>query len=118
MFAAVLVADAIVFEASLSFINAGIKPPSPSWGNILADGKAIISSGAWWPTFFPGMMILITVLCLNVLSEGLTDAMVAPPPRVRVSDPAEDVVTDATTGENRGVLDADEASARPAIHVI
>lgn len=98
VFAAVLVADAIVFEASLSFINAGIKPPEPSWGNILADGKAIISSGAWWPTFFPGMMILVTVLCLNVLSEGLTDAMVAPPPRVRVADPAEDVIADGAAG--------------------
>lgn len=119
VFAAVLVADAIVFEASLSFINAGIKPPSPSWGNILADGKAIISSGAWWPTFFPGMMILITVLCLNVLSEGLTDAMVAPPPHVRVCDPADDVIGDAATAIG-GAHDAakDDASDVGAIHVI
>ena len=116
VFAAVLVADAIVFEASLSFINAGIKPPAPSWGNILADGKAIISSGAWWPTFFPGMMLLVTVLCLNVLSEGLTDAMVAPPPRVRVADPVESVGTTDEAGE---VEDEDvQAHSNPVIYVI
>ena len=78
VFATVLVADAIVFEASLSFINAGVKPPDPSWGNILADGKQLLLSGYWWPTFFPGLMILITVLSLNILSEGLTDALASP----------------------------------------
>ncbi|GAB3624203.1 dipeptide/oligopeptide/nickel ABC transporter permease/ATP-binding protein [Mariniluteicoccus endophyticus] len=84
VFATVLVADAIVFEASLSFINAGVKPPNPSWGNILADGKSLLLSGYWWPTFFPGLMILVTVLSLNVLSEGMTDAMVSPRLRTRV----------------------------------
>ncbi len=83
VFATVLVADAIVFEASLSFINAGVKPPDPSWGNILSEGKNLLLAGNWWPTFFPGLMILITVLALNVLSEGMTDAMVSP--RVRRS---------------------------------
>src|SRR5699024_8563612 len=73
VFATVLVADAIILEASLSFINAGVQPPEPSWGNILADGQAVLLSGSWWPTFFPGLMILLTVLSLNVLSEGLTD---------------------------------------------
>ncbi len=77
VFATVLVADAIVFEASLSFINAGVKPPDPSWGNVLADGKQLLLNGGWWATFFPGLMILITVLSLNVLSEGMTDAMVS-----------------------------------------
>lgn len=88
VFATVLVADAIVFEASLSFINAGVKPPLPSWGNILSDGKQLLLSGAWWPTFFPGLMILITVLALNILSEGLTDAMASPRIKrtVRVTD--------------------------------
>ncbi|MDQ2782036.1 MAG: dipeptide/oligopeptide/nickel ABC transporter permease/ATP-binding protein [Actinomycetota bacterium] len=84
VFATVLVADAIVFEASLSFINAGVRPPDPSWGNVLSDGKALLLSGYWWPTFFPGLMILITVLCLNVLSEGLTDAMISPRLRRKV----------------------------------
>lgn len=77
VFATVLVADAIVFEASLPFIFAGVKPPEPSWGNILADGKQVLLSGVWWPTFLPGLMILLTVLSLNILSEGLTDALAA-----------------------------------------
>ncbi len=55
VFATVLVADAIVFEASLSFINAGVKPPNPSWGNVLADGKQLLLIGGWWATFFPGL---------------------------------------------------------------
>lgn len=82
VFATVLVADAIVLEASLSFIQAGVQPPNPSWGNILADGKQLLATGRWWPTFFPGLMILITTLALNVLSEGLTDALAAPRARV------------------------------------
>ena len=79
VFATVLVADAIVFEASLSFIGAGIKSVNtPTWGNMLSEGKELLLSGHWWPTFFPGLLILITTLCLNVLSEGLTDAMASP----------------------------------------
>ena len=91
VFATVLVADAIVFEASLSFINAGVKPPNPSWGNVLADGKQLLLIGGWWATFFPGLAILITVLALNILSEGMTDAMVSPKLRrsVKLDDPVE-----------------------------
>lgn len=90
VFATVLVADAIVFEASLSFINAGVKPPNPSWGNVLADGKQLLQDGGWWATFFPGLMIVLTVLALNVLSEGMTDALVSPKMRsVKLDDPVE-----------------------------
>lgn len=78
VFATVLVADAIVLEASLSFINAGVQPPSPSWGNIMSEGKAVLLAGYWWPTFFPGVAILLTVLALNILSEGLTDTLASP----------------------------------------
>ncbi|WP_312181414.1 dipeptide/oligopeptide/nickel ABC transporter permease/ATP-binding protein [Arthrobacter sp.] len=81
VFATVLIADAIVFEASLSFIQAGVPDPEPSWGNIIAAGRNLVMSGAWWSTFFPGLMIMLTVLCLNVLSEGMTDAMVSAKPR-------------------------------------
>lgn len=101
VFATVLVADAIVFEASLSFINAGVKPPSPSWGNILADGKALLLSGAWWPTFFPGLMILLTVLCLNILSEGLTDTLASPKPKP-VSASAKKALRKEESGEKEG----------------
>ncbi|MGP5050069.1 dipeptide/oligopeptide/nickel ABC transporter permease/ATP-binding protein [Brachybacterium alimentarium] len=90
VFATVLVADAIVLEASLSFINAGVQPPAPSWGNILSQGKQLLLAGYWWPTFFPGLAILLTVLSLNILSEGLTDAMASPRIRTKVDVGAEE----------------------------
>lgn len=79
VFTTVLVADAIVFEASLSFIQGGVPDPEPSWGNIIAAGRDLVMGGYWWATFFPGIAIFLTVLCLNILSEGMTDAMVAAP---------------------------------------
>ncbi len=79
VFTIVLVADAIVFEASLSFISAGIPEPTPTWGNILADARAGVLAGRWWQALFPGLAIMITVLCLNILSEGMTDALAAAP---------------------------------------
>ncbi|MFJ4045728.1 dipeptide/oligopeptide/nickel ABC transporter permease/ATP-binding protein [Microbacterium sp. NPDC089987] len=88
VFATVLVADAIVFEASLSFLQAGVPDPEPSWGNVIAAGRNLLMSGAWWATFFPGILIMITVLCLNILSEGLTDAMVSPRARKITADAA------------------------------
>ena len=91
VYATVLVADAIVFEASLSFIGAGITSVNtPTWGNMLSEGKELLLSGHWWPTFFPGLMILITTLCLNVLAEGLTDAMASPRIRTRVDVEADE----------------------------
>ncbi len=78
VFTIVLVADAIVFEASLSFISAGIPEPTPTWGNILADARDGVLAGRWWQALFPGLAIMITVLCLNIFSEGITDAMAAP----------------------------------------
>ena len=79
VFATVLVADAIVFEASLSFIQAGIQEPTPTWGNLLANARAGVIYNYWWAALFPGLAIMLTVLCLNVLSEGMTDAIVAAP---------------------------------------
>ena len=122
VYATVLVADAIVFEASLSFLNAGIKSVNtPTWGNMLSEGKELLLSGHWWPTFFPGLMILITTLCLNVLSEGLTDAMASPSIRARVG--AADVEADEeamraeeAAGAGDGATDdagAETAGARP-----
>ena len=79
VFTTLCVADAIVFEASLSFINLGIPEPTPTWGNILSSAKEGVIFGYWWQAMFPGLAIMITVLCLNILSEGITDAMVAAP---------------------------------------
>ncbi|MBB4905417.1 peptide/nickel transport system permease protein [Actinophytocola algeriensis] len=81
VFCTVMVADAIVFEASLSFIGAGIQAPDPSWGAVLANGKELVLTGGWWATLFPGLLILVTVLALNVLSEGISDAWATPSAR-------------------------------------
>ena len=79
VFTVTLVADAIIFEASLTFLSAGIAEPTPTWGNILADARAGVLSGRWWQALFPGMAIMFTCLALNILSEGVTDAMAAAP---------------------------------------
>ncbi|MGY0023915.1 dipeptide/oligopeptide/nickel ABC transporter permease/ATP-binding protein [Streptomyces sp. YJ-C3] len=81
VFCTVQVAEAIVFEASLSFIGAGVRPPDPSWGSVIADGKNMVLIGGWWATVFPGLLMLVTVLSLNVLSEGVSDAWAAPAAR-------------------------------------
>ena len=111
VFATVLVADAIVFEASLSFIGAGIKSVNtPTWGNMLSEGKELLLSGHWWPTFFPGLLILITTLCLNVLSEGLTDAMASP--RIKAKP---DVQADEEAMEAQETLDAWDDAAEAVV---
>ena len=63
----------------MTFIGAGIAEPTPTWGNILADARAGVLAGRWWQAFFPGLAIMMTCLALNILSEGLTDAMAAAP---------------------------------------
>lgn len=67
------VAGAILLESSLSFLGLGIQPPTPSWGNILAESKAVLGL-AWWLSLFPGLAILITVLAFNLLGEGLRES--------------------------------------------
>lgn len=94
VFCTVQVAEAIVFEASLSFIGAGVRPPDPSWGSVIADGKNMVLTGGWWATVFPGLLILLTVLALNILSEGVSDAWAAPAPR-EVAAPADRLQTPA-----------------------
>ena len=112
VYATVLVADAIVFEASLSFIGAGITSVNtPTWGNMLSEGKELLLSGHWWPTFFPGLMILITTLCLNVLAEGLTDAMASPRIRARVDVGADEEAMSAETWDDADPAVRDSADA-------
>ncbi|MFI7136487.1 dipeptide/oligopeptide/nickel ABC transporter permease/ATP-binding protein [Streptomyces massasporeus] len=81
VFCTVQVAEAVVFEASLSFIGAGVRPPDPSWGSVIADGKNMVMTGGWWATLFPGLLMLVTVLSLNILSEGVSDAWAVPSAR-------------------------------------
>jgi peptide/nickel transport system permease protein len=68
------VGSAIIVESSLSFLGLGISPPTPTWGNMLQDSQATMASKPWL-TLFPGLAILITVLCINFLGEGLHDAL-------------------------------------------
>lgn len=67
-------AEAIIIEAALSFLGAGVPPPSPSWGNILSDGKNYIFK-AWWMTFFPGVTITLAIIGLNLFGDGLRDLL-------------------------------------------
>jgi ABC-type dipeptide/oligopeptide/nickel transport system permease subunit len=70
---------AILIEASLSFLGLGAQPPTPSWGNMLNEGKAFMRT-AWWVMTFPGMAIFVTVLAFNLLGDGLREAL---DPRLR-----------------------------------
>ena len=114
VFATVLVADAIVFEASLSFIGAGITSVNtPTWGNMLSEGKMLLLSGHWWVTFFPGLLILITTLSLNILAEGLTDALASPRIKTRVNVQADE---DALKGQDASAgIVASYASQRESL---
>jgi len=67
-------AYAVLAEASLSFVGAGAPPPTPSWGNILSDGR-IYMQNAPWITVFPGLAIAFTVLGLNLAGDGLRDVL-------------------------------------------
>ena len=66
------IAGAILLESSLSFLGLGVQPPSPSWGNILAESKSTLGV-AWWLGLFPGLSILLTILGFNLLGEGLRE---------------------------------------------
>lgn len=72
-------ATIIIMEASLSFLGLGVQPPVPSWGSMVADGRQFLI-GAWWVSTFPGVMILLLVLAINLASQGLRDAF---DPRLR-----------------------------------
>ncbi len=74
-------AEAIIVEAALSFLGAGIPAPTPSLGNLLAEGKAFIYN-SWWMTLYPGLALIVSVLAMNWLGDGLRD-MVDPHGKVR-----------------------------------
>ena len=65
------IATIIVLEALLGFIGLGIQPPTPSLGNIMADGRSYLLLGQWWITTLPGVAILITLLGLNLVGDSL-----------------------------------------------
>lgn len=74
------VASAILSEASLSFLGLGVPPTVPTWGGILNESRDQILAGKWWPAFFPGLAIMLTVLSINILGDWLRDFL---DPRLR-----------------------------------
>jgi peptide/nickel transport system permease protein len=65
-------AAAIIAEAALSFLGLGVPPQIPTWGSMLADGRAYVST-SWWMSLFPGLAIFATVLAINLLGDALRD---------------------------------------------
>src|SRR5262249_12570874 len=61
----------ILDASALGFLGIGIKPPTPGWGTMAADGAANISTGQWWTWLFPGFAILLVVLAFNWIGDGL-----------------------------------------------
>jgi peptide/nickel transport system permease protein len=68
------VGNALLTEASVSYLGLGVQPPEPSWGNMLYNAQSYFFN-APWITLYPGLMILITVLCINFVGDGLRDAL-------------------------------------------
>jgi peptide/nickel transport system permease protein len=68
------IARAVVFESSLSFLGLGVPPTTPSWGGMLADGRQYLDT-AWWVALFPGLAIMVAVMGVNLLGDGLRDAL-------------------------------------------
>jgi peptide/nickel transport system permease protein len=64
---------AILNAAGLSFIGLGVRPPTPEWGIMVAEGAAFIVSGEWWIALFPGAALMLAVFCFNLLGDGLRD---------------------------------------------
>jgi peptide/nickel transport system permease protein len=64
---------AILNAAGLSFIGLGVRPPTPEWGIMVAEGSAFMISGEWWVATFPGAALMIAVFCFNLLGDGLRD---------------------------------------------
>jgi peptide/nickel transport system permease protein len=64
---------AILNAAGLSFIGLGVRPPTPEWGIMVAEGATFIVSGEWWIALFPGAALMIAVFCFNLLGDGLRD---------------------------------------------
>jgi peptide/nickel transport system permease protein len=73
------VGSAILVEASLSFLGAGVPPPTPSWGRMVSEGRAYVTT-AWWVSTMPGLVVMLAVLSFNILGDWLRDRL---DPRLR-----------------------------------
>jgi peptide/nickel transport system permease protein len=72
--AALGIGNVMLLEAGLSFLGLGVQPPTPSWGNMIADGAAHMVT-APWTTLFPGLAIALVVMSLHAVADGLRDAL-------------------------------------------
>lgn len=79
VFATLLIGNTILVEAGLSFLGLGVQAPTPSWGNMISEGRDALLT-AWWIATFPGLAIVFTVVAFNLLGDGLRDAL---DPRLR-----------------------------------
>ncbi len=70
----------ILLESTLSFLGAGVPPPTPAWGSMVADGRDKLAGGVWWFSTFPGIAIMVTVMSLNLFGDWLRDKL---DPRLR-----------------------------------
>jgi peptide/nickel transport system permease protein len=68
------IAGAVLAEATLSFLGFGIQPPNTSWGKMLSDASGKLDGNQAYLLYFPGLMLLIVVLCVNFVGDGLRDA--------------------------------------------
>jgi peptide/nickel transport system permease protein len=67
-------AGAILTEAYVSFLGLGVQPPTSTWGNMMQQAQSFMIRGAWWMWIFPSLFIIFTILCINLLGDGLRDA--------------------------------------------
>jgi ABC-type dipeptide/oligopeptide/nickel transport system permease subunit len=74
VYSSLLIPQAILLEAALSFLGVGIRPPTASWGQMIASASPIFTT-AWWYMTFPGVALLLTVLAFNLVGDGLQDAL-------------------------------------------
>jgi peptide/nickel transport system permease protein len=68
-------ASAIITEAYVSFLGLGVQPPTATWGNMMQQALSFIQKGAWWMWLFPSLFIVYTILCINLMGDGLRDAL-------------------------------------------
>ncbi len=67
-------ANSIINEAYISFLGLGVQPPTASWGSMMQAAQSFIQRGVWWMWFFPSLFIIFTILCINLMGDGLRDA--------------------------------------------
>ena len=83
VFIPLILANAILLEAALTYLGAGVQPPNPSWGTMISDGIAQIPA-AFHDVLVPGIMLVLTVLSINIFGDGLRDAL-DPRAKVRIA---------------------------------